>query len=90
MENLDACLLAIQVNLFDCGGIAIGVCMLHKFGDTSTVTNFTSDWAIIGRKNHLDKEALSRPVLDAASAFPGDDFHLPGRPAGVVFEKGHM
>ncbi|XP_060217218.1 salutaridinol 7-O-acetyltransferase-like [Lycium barbarum] len=38
-------LLTIQTNLFDCGGLALGVCVSHKVADTSTVVSFINEWA---------------------------------------------
>ncbi|EXC43570.1 Salutaridinol 7-O-acetyltransferase [Morus notabilis] len=38
-------LLLVQVTLFDCGGVAIGVCMSHKVGDAATLSIFLKTWA---------------------------------------------
>ncbi|KAI3831873.1 hypothetical protein MKX03_022245 [Papaver bracteatum] len=42
-------LLAIQVNIFECGGIAIGMCMAHRLVDASTMFTFITDWAATAR-----------------------------------------
>ncbi|OVA01499.1 Transferase [Macleaya cordata] len=36
--------LVVQVSLFDCGGMAIGVCISHKIADASSLTTFINDW----------------------------------------------
>nr|ADD71922.1 BAHD-type acyltransferase [Actaea racemosa] len=36
---------AVQVSLFDCGGIAIGVTISHTAGDASSLTAFINSWA---------------------------------------------
>ena len=44
--------IAVQVNIFDCGGIAIGLCMSH---DGTTMSAFLNNWAAIagGPSNKL-------------------------------------
>ncbi|XP_039013490.1 stemmadenine O-acetyltransferase-like [Hibiscus syriacus] len=37
--------LAVQVNIFDCGGIAIGLCVFHKIFDGATLSAFLNSWA---------------------------------------------
>ena len=39
--------MAIQLNLFDCGGIAIGLSCSHKIGDAATASSFLHSWAAI-------------------------------------------
>ncbi|KAI3943216.1 hypothetical protein MKX01_027514 [Papaver californicum] len=39
----------IQVNFFNCGGVAIIVCISHKIGDTSTYATFINSWAATAR-----------------------------------------
>ncbi|MED6168231.1 hypothetical protein PIB30_010013 [Stylosanthes scabra] len=65
-------IMAIQINCFQCGGIAIAVCLSHKFGDISTLFNFVNHWAAI-TSHHQDqnKPLPSPPLLDAGvSIFP--------------------
>ncbi|MED6168233.1 hypothetical protein PIB30_010014 [Stylosanthes scabra] len=65
-------IMAIQINCFQCGGIAIAVCLSHKFGDISTLFNFVNHWAAI-TSHHQDqnKPLLSPPLLDSGvSVFP--------------------
>ncbi|KAI3706928.1 hypothetical protein L6452_25018 [Arctium lappa] len=42
-------LLAIQVNHFECGGIAIAVSLSHKIADGSSLAHFFNDWAKVTR-----------------------------------------
>ena len=39
--------LAIQVNIFDCDGIGIGLCASHKITDGITLSAFLNTWAAI-------------------------------------------
>ncbi|XP_022726352.1 acetyl-CoA-benzylalcohol acetyltransferase-like [Durio zibethinus] len=37
--------LAVQINKFDCGGLAIGASLSHKFADGFTIFTFVNGWA---------------------------------------------
>ncbi|CAL5194926.1 unnamed protein product [Lathyrus oleraceus] len=68
-------LVAIQINCFECGGMAISICMNHKCGDASTLFNFMKEWAIINKKleeeNGEELLILPFPLLEGgASIFP--------------------
>ncbi|KAJ1392448.1 Transferase [Sesbania bispinosa] len=72
-----ASILAIQINCFTCGGIAISVCLSHKVGDGPTLFNFINDWAIMNRNSNEEKTELLFPVLDAgASLFLEKNFPI--------------
>ncbi|KAI3858475.1 hypothetical protein MKW92_015569 [Papaver armeniacum] len=64
----------VQVNMFDCGGTAISLCVSHKIADACTMSAFIRNWAgntysarcggaPIGNQNLL-------PSFEAASLFP--------------------
>lgn len=42
-------LVVAQLNHFNCGGIAIGVCVSHKIVDGSSMVNFLNHWSAIAR-----------------------------------------
>ncbi|XP_065866617.1 stemmadenine O-acetyltransferase-like [Euphorbia lathyris] len=46
-QQLDPTLgmLAVQVNIFDCRGIALGICFSHKINDGITSSSFMKTWA---------------------------------------------
>ncbi|KAK9080566.1 hypothetical protein SSX86_000324 [Deinandra increscens subsp. villosa] len=48
-ENDRASPLAIQVNQFACGGIAVAMSLSHKIADGSSLCNFFNDWATTTR-----------------------------------------
>ncbi|MCL7042081.1 hypothetical protein MKW94_011731 [Papaver nudicaule] len=58
----------IQVNFFECGGVAITVCISHKIGDTSTYATFINSWAATARRAPADQVAC--PSFDSQSLFP--------------------
>ncbi|KAK8628208.1 hypothetical protein V6N13_063918 [Hibiscus sabdariffa] len=41
--------LAVQVNIFDCGGIALAFCCFHKIFDATTAYAFLNSWAAFSR-----------------------------------------
>ncbi|KAD1384628.1 hypothetical protein E3N88_42912 [Mikania micrantha] len=59
--------LAIQVNLFDCGGIAVGVSMSHRIGDACSISSFVSHWFALAKGSETP---FLSPVLDSAVLFP--------------------
>ncbi|KAK3034802.1 hypothetical protein RJ639_033707 [Escallonia herrerae] len=61
-------LLVIQVNTFECGGLAVGVCCSHRIGDASTIASFIYGWATVSQTNSSDGIC---PSFDAATFFPG-------------------
>ncbi|KAI5332613.1 hypothetical protein L3X38_022742 [Prunus dulcis] len=57
-------LLLVQVNLFECGGLTIGVSISHKVADASTLSTFIKSWAAIalGSASTTDHVLLSYRV----------------------------
>ncbi|KAI3951068.1 hypothetical protein MKW92_009865, partial [Papaver armeniacum] len=64
----------VQVNMFDCGGTAISLCMSHKIADACTMSAFIRNWAgntcsaRCGGAPTPNQNLL--PSFDAASLFP--------------------
>ncbi|XP_022775628.1 vinorine synthase-like [Durio zibethinus] len=58
--------LGIQFNIFDCGGLGIGVCISHKIGDAVSFFSFVNTWAAISR----GEKKLVAPEFVSASLFP--------------------
>lgn len=83
MSSIES-ILAIQINCFACGGMAISVCMSHKIGEAATLFNFVHDWATVNREKEGEL-LLPSPFLDGGvSLFPQGD--LPVFPE-MVFAK---
>ncbi|XVF85145.1 hypothetical protein PTKIN_Ptkin17bG0094700 [Pterospermum kingtungense] len=61
--------LGIQFNIFECGGIGIGVCMSHVIGDALSLLTFVNMWAAISR----GENKLVAPEFVSASLFPPRD-----------------
>ncbi|GMI99766.1 hypothetical protein like AT1G24430 [Hibiscus trionum] len=69
VHSVNKVLAGIQLNVFDCGGIAIGVCVSHKIGDALSFFSFVKTWAAIAR----GETALTAPDFESASLFPPQD-----------------
>ncbi|GJX67183.1 transferase, chloramphenicol acetyltransferase-like domain protein [Tanacetum coccineum] len=46
-------LLVIQVTMFECGGLAVGVSVAHKIADASTICTFLNEWASMNREENV-------------------------------------
>ncbi|KAI3745713.1 hypothetical protein L6452_08119 [Arctium lappa] len=62
----------VQVNIFECGGIAIGFCISHKIVDAASLYTFLKGWTNIACG---DKEVIY-PNFTAQSLFPAKDLRL--------------
>ncbi|KAK4780754.1 hypothetical protein SAY87_016860 [Trapa incisa] len=49
MEAASGLLLLVQANLFECGGLAVGVAISHKLCDGSTMSSFIEAWTRTAR-----------------------------------------
>ncbi|CAL8150454.1 unnamed protein product [Prunus armeniaca] len=77
-------LLAVQANLFECGGITIGLNMSHKVIDGITASAFISCWAKTALNDGDDDQVpFMVPKFDAASYFPPLDFLNSSQPSSA-------
>nr|XP_043627374.1 stemmadenine O-acetyltransferase-like [Erigeron canadensis] len=69
--EIDDPMLSIKVTIFECGGVAIGMCFSHKFSDMSTMSTFIDNWANKSQDivNPLELGKNS-PTFGLASRFP--------------------
>ncbi|XP_008226087.1 PREDICTED: BAHD acyltransferase At5g47980-like [Prunus mume] len=74
-------LLLVQVNLFECGGLTIGVNISHKVADAFTLSTFIKSWATIAlgsASTASDQVLLPVEFGVAATLFPPQDvFNAP-------------
>ncbi|XP_038687457.1 stemmadenine O-acetyltransferase-like [Tripterygium wilfordii] len=61
---------AIQANIFACGGMALGVCLTYKLVDGTIGGAFIRAWAEIARTNEFHQEQ----VYGISSLFPPNEF----------------
>ncbi|OMO81444.1 Transferase [Corchorus olitorius] len=61
--------MGVQLNIFECGGIGIGVCTTHKISDALSFMRFVNFWAAIARG---DKNLVA-PQFGSAELFPPRD-----------------
>ncbi|KAE8660051.1 putative Cysteine-rich RLK (RECEPTOR-like protein kinase) 8 [Hibiscus syriacus] len=67
IEDSTAPQLAVQLNIFDCGGIALALCAFHKVFDGTTVSAFMNSWAAFSRGSN--GEIPNPGLLGASSRF---------------------
>ncbi|KAM6566831.1 hypothetical protein CsatA_025959 [Cannabis sativa] len=82
-------LLGLQFNLFNCDGIAIGICISHKVADAISCLLFIKNLAATTRgctddddDDHQNK--IVWPKFESAKLFPPKEASALGRPGGVV------
>lgn len=61
--------LGVQLNVFECGGVAIGVCVSHKLGDAFSSLVFIKTWSDVARGDHT----FNPPEFVSATLFPPKD-----------------
>ncbi|XP_038688602.1 tabersonine-19-hydroxy-O-acetyltransferase-like [Tripterygium wilfordii] len=77
-------LLLIQVNFFECSGMAIGACLVHKIADATTFSIFIKTWASIA----LESDEVAHPELFAgATLFPPVDYELPSNANALIQDE---
>ncbi|XP_062109535.1 vinorine synthase-like [Humulus lupulus] len=64
-------ILRVQATFFDCGGLAVGVCLSHKLCDARSMSVFMKSWAETSKG--LAQKVV--PIFDVASYFPPGDYH---------------
>ncbi|KAI8003915.1 Stemmadenine O-acetyltransferase [Camellia lanceoleosa] len=62
--------MVIQVNIFTCGGICIGIYFLHQIIDATALKAFLSCWAAIASRPPGKESDSHPPNINAASLFP--------------------
>ncbi|CAN4094077.1 unnamed protein product [Withania somnifera] len=77
------CVSNIQINVFECGGIAIGLCIAHKILDGAGLSTFLKSWAGL----------VQCPNLMANYFFPAEDLWLRDTSMTMwssIFKKGNF
>ncbi|XP_074274272.1 stemmadenine O-acetyltransferase-like [Silene latifolia] len=70
--------LAIQINVFICGGVVIGCFMFHKLLDTSSLGTFFQYWAAkTTQRNHDAVYPIFDPIVKAFPPCPSTDLIKP-------------
>ncbi|KAF4351366.1 hypothetical protein F8388_022741 [Cannabis sativa] len=63
-------LLGIQLNMFNCGGIAVGISCSDKIADALSWTRFFGTWASVARSPKTILPKALRPEFVSATMFP--------------------
>ncbi|KAK7389916.1 hypothetical protein VNO78_25213 [Psophocarpus tetragonolobus] len=78
----------IQVNIFECGGIVIGVCISHRIVDGAALSTFIKGWT----ERAKGCNQLTQPNFIASSLFPTNSPWLRGLSMwmwGSLFKQGN-
>ncbi|GJV69796.1 acylsugar acyltransferase 3-like protein [Tanacetum coccineum] len=78
IEKDKASLLAVQVNKFACGGIAVAVSLSHKLGDGSSLCNFFNDWDIMTRLRSWEQKYVVSPINPYFISVNGNNLNFQG------------
>uniref|UniRef100_A0A7N0RA09 Uncharacterized protein n=1 Tax=Kalanchoe fedtschenkoi TaxID=63787 RepID=A0A7N0RA09_KALFE len=79
----------VQVNVFKCGGMAIGLCISHKVLDGAGIGAFMNEWAAAAR----GEAGGPQPDFSLAAAFPAESLWLKEaapRIWGPLFKPGNF
>ncbi|OMO81483.1 Transferase [Corchorus olitorius] len=66
LDDAEELPLGIQFNVFNCGGITIGLCISHKIADALSFFTFVNTWAAIAR----GESHIVSPEFVSAKLFP--------------------
>ncbi|KAF5443015.1 hypothetical protein F2P56_035612 [Juglans regia] len=78
-------LVLVQVTFFDCGGMAIGVCVSHMLADAATTCMFIHSWAGAALAARASDMAVLLPEFSAASRIPPRiEFNIRSPSRGLV------
>ncbi|GJW35633.1 vinorine synthase-like protein [Tanacetum coccineum] len=71
-SSVGTCVSNVQVSIFECGGIAISLCISHKIFDGGALSTFVKSWA----GTSYGSQKIVYPNLGASSLFPDNDLWL--------------
>lgn len=89
-EENNNILLAVQINIFDCKGIAVGVKMSHKIADGTSLVTFVNAWAEICRGEEEITIFKQSIMMSFGNLFPPRDLTSLGfrANAGIIMNDG--
>ncbi|KAJ4723780.1 vinorine synthase-like [Melia azedarach] len=64
------CVASVQATRFSCGGIVVGIVVVHTIADGTAFSSFLKSWALTALK---DTEKVMCPKFNASSIFPSND-----------------
>ncbi|BBH01530.1 HXXXD-type acyl-transferase family protein [Prunus dulcis] len=80
--------LGVQLNMFECGGFAIGLSVSHKLADGLSMLMLTKTWAAISRGEYDNLEAkIEHPEFVSATLFPPKEMTRYYSHAGITKNK---
>ncbi|XP_022151916.1 vinorine synthase-like [Momordica charantia] len=71
LDQLEEVSMGVQLNVFECGGVGVGICVSHKIGDALSFFTVVNGWAAFGRgevealRGHFASGELFPPTTTA-------------------------
>ncbi|XP_027362479.1 vinorine synthase-like [Abrus precatorius] len=81
----ESAMMAIQVSELSCGGIVLGVCLLHKVADGIATASFLNAW--VEMANKVNDNTIIKPYMEASLLFPTRDMEFSSPLSGRVDNK---
>ncbi|KAH9724863.1 F21J9.9 [Citrus sinensis] len=87
--SVDGLAIAIQVNIFNCGNVAIAVMISHRIEDGSSLITFTKTWAAVarGESENILPEFVAAKLFPPKDAGGSSGTSFDPRPKKVVLKK---
>ncbi|GAY56063.1 hypothetical protein CUMW_168950 [Citrus unshiu] len=87
--SVDGLAIAIQVNIFNCGNVAIAVMISHRIADGSSLITFTKNWAAVarGESENILPEFVAAKLFPPKDAGGSSGTSFDPRPNKVVLKK---
>ncbi|RDX70484.1 Vinorine synthase, partial [Mucuna pruriens] len=84
LDDITNITFGVQLNVFDCGGIAIGACLSHQIADGLSFLTFLNSWAAISREHTA---ILPNPQFISANLFPPKNISGFDPQSGIIKEN---
>ncbi|KAL5788641.1 hypothetical protein ACOSP7_005590 [Xanthoceras sorbifolium] len=72
-ESATSALVSIQISIFNCGGLAIGLRFSHRIIDAFTLSLFTNGWAKACKVGNINDVTMTIPSFVSGILFPPRD-----------------
>ncbi|KAG5021213.1 hypothetical protein JHK85_017555 [Glycine max] len=85
LDDITNITFGVQLNVFDCGGIAIGACLSHQIADGLSFFMFLNSWAAFASRG--EQAVLPNPQFISAKLFPPKNISGFDPRSGIIKEN---
>ncbi|KAH7575029.1 hypothetical protein JRO89_XS02G0037700 [Xanthoceras sorbifolium] len=75
-ESATSALVSVQINIFNCGGLAIGVRVSHRIMDAFSASVFINGWAKACKVGNINDVTMTIPSFVSGILFPPRDIDI--------------